>query len=112
MAVHIKDERLPKGFTLKFAVGRRRVTLGDPYMKAIQETTVDVHFTRVREVTGKGVVGEDGLEREVDTIVCATGFDISYHPQYPVLGHSGIALRSLHFPTTSCMEVPLKSQFL
>lgn len=86
MAEHIKDKRLLKGFTPKWAVGCRRVTPGDPYMKAIQEPNVDVHFTGVQSITKTGVVGEDGLEREVDTIVCATGYDVAYHPHYPVVG--------------------------
>ena len=73
MAEFIKDERLLKGFTPEFGVGCRRITPGDPYMLAIQEENVDVHFTAVERATETGVVGEDGVEREVDTIVCATG---------------------------------------
>lgn len=73
MAEFIKDERLLKGFTPNWGVGCRRVTPGDPYMKAIQEPNVDVHFTPVVECTEEGVIGEDGVERKCDTIVCATG---------------------------------------
>lgn len=73
MAEFIKDERLLEGFTPKFGVGCRRITPGDPYMEAIQKENVDVHFTAVESATEKGVVGADGVEREVDTIVCATG---------------------------------------
>ncbi|WEW61449.1 hypothetical protein PRK78_006939 [Emydomyces testavorans] len=93
MAEWIKDERLLKGFTPKFGVGCRRVTPGDPYMLAIQERNVDVHFTAVAKFTEKGVVGEDGIEREADTIVCATGFDTSYRPRFPIVGEGGVDLR-------------------
>jgi len=93
MAEFIKDERLLKGFTPKFAIGCRRVTPGDPYMLAIQKENVDVHFTAVASVTEDGVVGEDGQERKVDTIVCATGFDVSYCPRFPVIGKNGVDLR-------------------
>jgi hydroxyversicolorone monooxygenase len=51
MAEHIKDERLLEGFTPKWSVGCRRVSPGDPYMKAIQQPNVDVHFTGVERVT-------------------------------------------------------------
>jgi hypothetical protein len=54
---------------------------------------VDVHFTGVTRVTKDGVIGEDGIERKVDTIVCATGFDVSYHPYFPVIGQNGVNLR-------------------
>jgi len=93
MAEFIKDERLLKGFTPNFGLGCRRVTPGDPYMKAIQEPNVDVHFTPVVSCTEDGVVGEDGTERKVDTIVCATGFDVSYRPRFPLVGKDGIDLR-------------------
>lgn len=61
-------------------------------MEAIQKPNVDVHFTPVETVTEKGVVGADGVEREVDTIVCATGFDVSYRPRFPIVGQNGVDL--------------------
>lgn len=61
-------------------------------MAAIQKENVDVHFTAVDEITEKGVIGNDGLEREVDTIVCATGFDVTYRPRFPVIGKNGVDL--------------------
>ncbi|EME39601.1 hypothetical protein DOTSEDRAFT_56930 [Dothistroma septosporum NZE10] len=93
MAEHIKDKRLLEGFTPNFGVGCRRVTPGDPYMAAIQKENVDVHFTAVKEATEDGVVGEDGVERKVDTIVCATGFDVSYRPRFPLVGRGGVDLK-------------------
>lgn len=92
MADHIKDTRLLEGFTPKWAVGCRRVTPGDPYMKAIQEPNVDVHFTGVKRLSEDGVLGDDGIERKVDTVICATGFDLSYHPHFPVIGSNSTNL--------------------
>ncbi|KAF9773313.1 hypothetical protein IL306_008911 [Fusarium sp. DS 682] len=92
MAEFIKDERLLKGFTPKFELGCRRVTPGDPYMHAIQEPNVDVHFTHAQTITEDGIVGGDGFERKCDTIVCATGFDVSYRPRFPVIGLNGVDL--------------------
>ncbi|EME80322.1 uncharacterized protein MYCFIDRAFT_56721 [Pseudocercospora fijiensis CIRAD86] len=93
MSEFIKDKRLLEGFTPNFGLGCRRVTPGDPYMLAIQEPNVDVHFTAVKECTEDGVIGEDGQERKVDTIVCATGFDVSYRPRFPIVGKGGIDLK-------------------
>lgn len=93
MAEFIKDERLLKGFTPEWGIGCRRITPGDPYMVAIQKENVDVHFTGVKECTEEGVVGEDGVERKCDTIVCATGFDVSYNPRFPIVGKAGIDLK-------------------
>ncbi|KAF2444597.1 FAD/NAD(P)-binding domain-containing protein [Karstenula rhodostoma CBS 690.94] len=102
----IKDERLLEGFTPKFEIGcrssvtyqprkkllmslGRRITPGDPYMEAIQKDNVDVNSTPVDEITEKGVIGADGKEREVDTVICATGFD---RPRFPIIGKNGVKL--------------------
>jgi len=92
MKEFIKDERLLQGFTPKFEVGCRRITPGDPYMLAIQNENVDVHFTGVEEITEDGVIGVDGQERKADTIICATGFDVTYKPRFPVIGKNGVDL--------------------
>jgi len=93
MANHIKDERLLRGFTPKWSLGCRRVTPGDPYMRAVQEPNVSVHFTGVSAITEDSLIGGDGIERKADTIICATGFDISYHPHIPIIGQDGLALK-------------------
>ncbi|KAF7916246.1 uncharacterized protein EAE98_010831 [Botrytis deweyae] len=62
-------------------------------MKAIQEDNVNVHFTAAKALTDNCVVGEDGVEREVDTVVCATGFDTSYRPRFPIVGKGGINMQ-------------------
>ncbi|EOD43371.1 putative flavin-binding monooxygenase protein [Neofusicoccum parvum UCRNP2] len=92
MAEWIKDPRLVEGFTPKFQIGCRRVTPGDPYMQAITKENVDVHFTAVERVTEDGVVGADGQERKCDTVVCATGFDVTYRPRFPIIGKGGVNL--------------------
>lgn len=63
-------------------------------MKAIQEPNVDVHFTAVNEITEDSVIDTEGTEKKVDTVICATGFDVSYRPRFPVIGQNGIDLRS------------------
>lgn len=70
-----------------------RITPGDPYMNAIQQENVSMHFTHVTEVTDDGLVGADGIQRNVDTIVCATGFDVGFRPRFPVVGLNGVDLR-------------------
>jgi cation diffusion facilitator CzcD-associated flavoprotein CzcO len=69
------------------------MTPGDPYLKAIQQHNVDVRFTAVQRVTEDGVVGEDGIEIKCNTIICATGFDVTHRPRFPVVGKRGINLQ-------------------
>ncbi|KAL1595999.1 hypothetical protein SLS60_009690 [Paraconiothyrium brasiliense] len=88
----IIDSNCVIGFTPKFAVGCRRITPGEPYLKAIQKENVQVHFTPVVKIVPEGVVGGDGVTRVVDSIICATGFDVSFTPRFPIIGRNGVAL--------------------
>lgn len=67
--------------------------IGDPYMIAIQEPNVDVHFSAVEEITEDSVIDSEGQKCKVDTIICATGFDVSYRPRFPIIGQNGVDLR-------------------
>ncbi|KAF5970676.1 flavin-binding monooxygenase [Fusarium coicis] len=95
----IKEDKIFEKMTPDFPVNCRRLvvvtlmTPGDPYMKAIQEDNVEVRFTSVDEITEDGVIGGDGVEHKVDAIVCATGFDCTHRPRFPVVGRNGVDLR-------------------
>ncbi len=60
--------------------------------RAIQKPNVTVNFTPVAQIVEDGLVGSDGTKVECDTIVCATGFDVSYRPRFPIVGKNGIEL--------------------
>jgi cation diffusion facilitator CzcD-associated flavoprotein CzcO len=45
--------------------------------------------TGVDEITPTGIRAADGTEHAFDAIVCATGFDCSHRPAFPVIGRSG-----------------------
>lgn len=62
-------------------------------MKAVQESNVEVHFTGVKECTKNAVVGNDGIARKADTIICATGFDSTYRPRFSIRGQGGVDLK-------------------
>ncbi|OQU93791.1 hypothetical protein CLAIMM_00261 [Cladophialophora immunda] len=93
MAEAITDKRILDGFLPSWPIGCRRATPGDPYMRALCKDNVSVHFTEAARITDTGVVGGDGIERECDTIICATGFDVSHRPQFPIVGLNGVDLR-------------------
>ncbi|KAK5456834.1 hypothetical protein LTS15_004614 [Exophiala xenobiotica] len=92
MSEYIKDPRLVQGFTPQFSVGCKRIAPGDTYMDAIQKPNVEVHFTGVQSVIEDGLVGDDGSVTKVDTIVCATGFNVSHIPRFPIIGLNGADL--------------------
>lgn len=88
----IKDPELAEKLIPKWSIGCRRITPGDPYINAIQQENVKVEFSEVVEITENTVKGKNGSEVEVDTIVCATGFDTSFRPNFPIVGRNGVVL--------------------
>ncbi|KAH6685981.1 steroid monooxygenase [Plectosphaerella plurivora] len=84
----IADLIVPKDF----AVGCRRPTPGNGYLEALCEENVSVVSSTITEITSKGIKTADGVEHEFDIIVCATGFDVSWRPQYPTIGRNGLGL--------------------
>lgn len=40
---------------------------------------------QLKKITKRGFIDNEGNEQEVDVIICATGFDTSYKPQFPIV---------------------------
>lgn len=54
---------------------------------------VSVRTDAIDEVSAKGITMSDGTFIAVDAIICATGFDTSYRPSFPLLGKDSEDLR-------------------
>ncbi|KAE8158896.1 hypothetical protein BDV40DRAFT_291389 [Aspergillus tamarii] len=75
-----------------FAVGCRRPTPGNGYLEALCSENTAVVSESIAEITPKGIQTTDGVEHEVDVIICATGFDVSWRPSYPTIGREARSL--------------------
>ncbi|KAI0015716.1 hypothetical protein F4780DRAFT_773363 [Xylariomycetidae sp. FL0641] len=75
----------------------RRFSPGVGYLEALAAPDVRVVFGGVTALTPRGAVavGGDGHETEypLDVVVCATGFDTSFAPRFPLVGRGGADLR-------------------
>ncbi|EXJ84874.1 hypothetical protein A1O3_05549 [Capronia epimyces CBS 606.96] len=61
-----------------FAFGTKRSSLEQDYYECCDQDNVDLVDLKanpIREFTEKGIITQDGVEREFDTVVMATGFD-------------------------------------
>lgn len=61
-----------------FAFGTKRSSLEQDYYECLDQDNVDIvdlKTNAIQEFTEKGIISQDGMEREFDTIVMATGFD-------------------------------------
>ncbi|OBT89187.1 hypothetical protein VE02_01661 [Pseudogymnoascus sp. 03VT05] len=75
-----------------FAVGCRRPTPGNGYLEALIDPKVRVVTDEIPEIVPEGIKLVTGEVIKVDTFICATGFDISFAPRFPLVGRNGINL--------------------
>jgi cation diffusion facilitator CzcD-associated flavoprotein CzcO len=75
-----------------FAVGCRRPTPGNGYLEALTDPKVRVVTDEISEIVPEGIKLVTGEVIKVDTFICATGFDISFAPRFPLVGRNGINL--------------------
>jgi cation diffusion facilitator CzcD-associated flavoprotein CzcO len=76
----VRDPELRRRLTPGYLPGCKRILVSDDYWPACTRANVEVLPTAVAEIRERSIVGADGSEREVDTIVLATGFHVSDMP--------------------------------
>ena len=103
-----------------FSVFCRRLTPGNGYMEAlcadnvsrsrlpeycisgidhllcIPQTTYET--TPIKRITRTGVELKDGRRNELDVLILATGFDVSYHYPFDIVGRNDIKLNERWSP--------------
>jgi len=76
----------------KWELGCRRITPGPGYLDAFLQPNCHLTDSPITKVSSNGVHTADGDFLECDVIVCATGFDVSHRPRYPIIGMNNIDL--------------------
>lgn len=87
------DSTLTSKMIPDFALGCRRMTPGSGYLQSLTKENVSVNTSSVAKFTEKGIIDETGQENEVDVVICATGFNVSFTPQFEVIGRGGKSLK-------------------
>jgi cyclohexanone monooxygenase len=76
----VKDPELRRVLTPNFILGCKRILLSNTYYPALQQPNAELVPHALREVREHSVIGADGVEREVDTIIFGTGFHVTDMP--------------------------------
>ncbi|KPI36866.1 putative sterigmatocystin biosynthesis monooxygenase stcW [Cyphellophora attinorum] len=79
----------------KWELGCRRPTPGKPYLEAVQQKNVHVERVPIESICESGILTTDGKMHKLDVLVCATGFDTSFHGRYRIAGRGGRTLKEL-----------------
>ncbi|EFW98457.1 steroid monooxygenase-like protein [Grosmannia clavigera kw1407] len=93
-AVNPRNKALADFLIPDFPVGCRRPSPGNGYLEALSADNVRVITgTEIVRVEPDGLVmAGSGEKVAVDVIVCATGFDLSFRPRFPIVGRGGVDL--------------------
>ncbi len=83
------DPRLCKALIPTFPVGCRRLTPGPGYLESLTKENVRVITDNIVKVVPTGLELTTGEIIEVDALICATGFDLSFRPRFPLIGRKG-----------------------
>lgn len=80
-----------------FHPGCRRLTPGDGYLECFEQANASLSLSPITQITPTGIRSSPGLgapevEEEFDMIVCATGFDTSFIPQWDMRGLGGVSV--------------------
>ncbi|KAJ5888558.1 hypothetical protein N7495_008599 [Penicillium taxi] len=84
----LADQILPD-----FPPNCRRPTPGPGYLEALTKDNVDYIRTHIKRFTEKSIITEDGVERDVDVVICSTGANTDHAPSFSIIAN-GIDLKS------------------
>ncbi len=87
----IDDAETRAGLTPHVPWGCFRPLFSNDYYPAFNRSNVELITTGIERITPKGIVTTDGVEREVDVIVCATGYVVDkFASRIPIKGRDGL----------------------
>ncbi len=90
----VKDPRTQAKLTPHHPFGCRRPLFSDVYYPIFNRDNVALVTEDIARVTAKGILTNDGVEHEFDTLVYATGFETTtYLNALEVSGRRGVRLR-------------------
>ncbi|OLN88794.1 putative sterigmatocystin biosynthesis monooxygenase stcW 1 [Colletotrichum chlorophyti] len=83
------DKKLCTQLIPDFALGCKRLTPAPGYLECFHDPRVSLHTEAIKRFVAEGIELASGELVEVDAIICATGFDSSFRPSFPLVGRNG-----------------------
>ncbi|HKU36662.1 MAG TPA: NAD(P)/FAD-dependent oxidoreductase [Polyangiales bacterium] len=93
----VKDPVLRAKLTPDYAFGCKRVLLSNDYYPALQRENVELVTSGIERLSEAGIVSRDGVERPLDAVIYATGFQVGDFSAAPfdIYGSDGRDLREV-----------------
>jgi cation diffusion facilitator CzcD-associated flavoprotein CzcO len=109
------NEKLCKALIPTYPLGARRMTPAHGYLRALTQSNVEIIRGGMKRFLTDGIELESGEVIKVDAIICATGFNLSFSPRFPIIGRNGnlqdIRQRELAKSYMSCAVAGLPNYF-
>jgi cation diffusion facilitator CzcD-associated flavoprotein CzcO/acetyl esterase/lipase len=102
----VKDTGLRQRLTPSYPLGCKRLVYSNDYWPSLAKPHVRLETNRIVAITPHGVVTADDsgqtTEHAVDTLVCATGFEITHLlAALPITGRNGVRLQDQWTPSAT-----------
>jgi cation diffusion facilitator CzcD-associated flavoprotein CzcO len=91
----VRDPEVRDKLTPRYAVGCKRPGFHNTYLSTYNRDNVELVTDPIDKITGSGVSTTDGITRDVDVLILATGFkvlDVDSVSTFPVTGTGGKSL--------------------
>ncbi len=89
----VRNPELRRKLRPSFQFGCKRVLISDDYWASFERDNVELVSDAIQSVEASGVRSVDGVLRELDVLVLATGFDVGLSSApFPVFGRAGQSL--------------------
>lgn len=81
----VKDPQLRAKLTPDYRIGCKRILISDDYFTALQKPNVEVVTDPIQKFTQRGIITADGVVRELDVVICGTGFNATQPAIAPMI---------------------------
>jgi cation diffusion facilitator CzcD-associated flavoprotein CzcO len=88
----VADPALRQQLRPPYPLGCKRIIYANDYYPALAQPHVELVTTGIQRISAHGVQTVDGRQRDVDVLVCATGFDVQHALTVPITGRHGQTL--------------------
>ncbi|RJF89210.1 NAD(P)/FAD-dependent oxidoreductase [Oleomonas cavernae] len=91
----VSDPEIRRKLTPSYGFGCKRPSFSNTYWASFNRENIELVTDAIGEITPRGIVTKDGRGRDVDVLICATGFKVFEKgnlPTYTIHGLGGLEL--------------------
>lgn len=95
MRAQVDDHETREALIPDYGFGCKRPSMSNTYLRTFNRDNVDLVTTPIQSISPTGIVTDDGVVRQADVLICATGFHVMSEQEpvpFPIYGRSSVEL--------------------